>query len=515
MAAPALSSVLRVLVLLGTAPLADALPSLRPPEAPVQPLVWQGMLSYPCTADCDGAEWLVHNGAMNITVHPGSALADVRWTWTVLPGHGTTKHCLPRLESGLKVSTDGRQWFARGSGTDPTYYSLEATLSADGNTLSDGIIYMGAKWPGKAAGTFTARKGGPPPRGSHACVPPPPGPPAPPPPLFNLWPLPRNFSRSAGAAPLLVPAASFQFGCEPAGPCAGVLTAAFARYSQQIFAEHESGGNGGGGGGGGLTSLSCTVESAEEHATLQFGMDESYTLQIPGAAGSSSGGQQQHATLTAPTVWGALRGLTTFAQLVEWDWDNHTHVIHGAPWRIEDSPRFPHRSFMLDSARHYQPLPVFGRLLDGMAAAKLNTLHWHISDAQSVAFESQRYPKIWEGRFSQDERYSTADMAWVVEQARLRGIRVELELDFPAHASSFCRGYPELCANVSDTGLNGGHCGLDVSKNRTFEFIDGLVQELGTAAAATARSAQAAPSAAPPRARPAQNPRPALCGAHS
>ena len=89
-------------------------------------------------------------------------------------------------------------------------------------------------------------------------------------------------------------------------------------------------------------------------------------------------------------------------------------------------------------------------------------------------------------------------MAWVVEQARLRGIRVELELDFPAHASSFCRGYPELCANVSGAGQNGGHCGLDVSKNRTFEFIDGLVQELGTAAAATAAgSAQAAaPSAA-------------------
>jgi hypothetical protein len=425
MVAPALSSVLRVLVLLGTVPLAvDALPSLHPqdqaPEAPVRPLVWQGTMSYPCTADCGGAEWLVHNGAMNITVHPGTAAtADVLWTWTVLPGHGTTKHCVPRLESGLKVSTDGRQWFARGSGLDPQYYSLEATLSADGNTLSDGVIYMGAEWPGTAAGNFTARKGGPPPRDSQACVPPPPGPPAPappppaPPPLFNLWPLPRNFSQSAGAAPLLVPAAAFQFKCEPAGrPCAGVLTAAFARYSQQIFAEHGSGGSGsgsGGGGGGGLTSLSCTVESAEEHASLQFGMDESYTLQIPGAASGSSGGQPQHATLTAPTVWGALRGLTTFAQLVEWDWDNHTHVIQGAPWRIQDSPRFPHRSFMLDSARHYQPLPVFGRLLDGMAAAKLNTLHWHMSDAQSVAFESQRYPKIWEGRFSQDERYSTAD----------------------------------------------------------------------------------------------------------
>ena len=112
----------------------------------------------------------------------------------------------------------------------------------------------------------------------------------------------------------------------------------------------------------------------------------------------------------------ALRGLETFSQLVRWDWNNHTHVIRSVPWRITDKPRFLHRAFMIDTARHYQPLAVFDRLLDGMAACKLNTLHWHVSDAQSVAFESATYPKIWAGRWSQDERYSRADMAYVVEQ---------------------------------------------------------------------------------------------------
>jgi hypothetical protein len=289
-----------------------------------------------------------------------------------------------------------------------------------------------------------------------AAVPQPPPPPPPPPPP-HLWPLPRNFSR--GVAALLVPAASFQFQCEHPGawPCAEVLTAAFGRHMNQIFAERDDGG-----GGGGLAGLAVAVASMEERTTLQLGMDESYTLQIP----ASGGGR---ATLAAPTVWGALRGLETFAQLVEWDWDARTHVIRGAPWRIDDAPRFPHRSFMVDTARHYEPLAVLGRLLDGMAACKLNTLHWcglgrllphhpspplllpresddgrdpfagslpvlrgracasrvsrvscvlharrrHISDGQSVAFESRRYPKIWAGRFSENERYSTADMAWV------------------------------------------------------------------------------------------------------
>jgi hexosaminidase len=63
---------------------------------------------------------------------------------------------------------------------------------------------------------------------------------------------------------------------------------------------------------------------------------------------------------------------------------------------------------------------VFTRLLDGMAAVKLNLLHWHISDSQSVPFESRRYPKVRAGRWSDSERYSTEDMQWVVEQARLR-----------------------------------------------------------------------------------------------
>lgn len=201
-------------------------------------------------------------------------------------------------------------------------------------------------------------------------------------------------------------------------------------------------------------------------------MDESYSLEIPGQPGDSSTLQ---ATLSAPTVWGALRGLETFGQLVEWDWDDRSHVIRSAPLHIDDKPRFPHRAFMMDTARHLQPLAVFGRVLDGMAACRLNTLHWHISDAQSVAFESakyvffdvsmplhccihhstsrssrartgichclaitchcplqskhpsaraainwprvpdSRYPKIWEGRWSNNERYSRTDMAYVVE----------------------------------------------------------------------------------------------------
>ena len=66
------------------------------------------------------------------------------------------------------------------------------------------------------------------------------------------------------------------------------------------------------------------------------------------------------------------------------------------------------------------------------------------------------------------ERASRVTAVQVVEQARLRGIRVELEIDLPAHASSYCAGYPELCPDVPlyqnltsphDNGRRDPHCG--------------------------------------------------------
>lgn len=64
-----------------------------------------------------------------------------------------------------------------------------------------------------------------------------------------------------------------------------------------------------------------------------------------------------------------------------------------------------------------------------------------------------------------------------------------MEIDMPAHASSLCVGYPQLCANASNG--RDGHCGWDVSRNATFEFVDGLVTELATPVANNATANQA------------------------
>ena len=48
----------------------------------------------------------------------------------------------------------------------------------------------------------------------------------------------------------------------------------------------------------------------------------------------------------------------------------------------------------LDVSRHFIPIDVLKRNLDGMAAVKMNVLHWHLSDDQGFRVESKKFPKL-------------------------------------------------------------------------------------------------------------------------
>mmetsp|Transcript_81338 Transcript_81338/g.246776 ORF Transcript_81338/g.246776 Transcript_81338/m.246776 type:complete len:452 (+) Transcript_81338:3-1358(+) len=191
--------------------------------------------------------------------------------------------------------------------------------------------------------------------------------------------------------------------------------------------------------------------------------DEGYTIDVP-----TSG----IGAVSAKTVFGALRALETFSQLVRFDFDSGRYVIDGAPWRIEDRPRFPHRGLMVDTSRHFQSLASLRAIIDTLPYAKINVLHWHIVDAQSFPFESKSSPKLWQGSYSPSERYTQVDAASIVEYARLRGVRVVPEFDMPGHADSWCVGYPHICPSTTcRTPLN-------VASNATFDLIEALLSEV-------------------------------------
>ncbi len=157
--------------------------------------------------------------------------------------------------------------------------------------------------------------------------------------------------------------------------------------------------------------------------------DESYQLKVT----------PQGATLTANTRFGALRGMETLLQLVQTDGENTFMPLVN----ITDVPRFPWRGVLLDSARHFLPVEDILRQLDGMAAAKLNVFHWHLTDDQGWRFASEHYPKL-QQLASDGHFYTREQMKQVVAYATALGIRVVPEIDLPGHASTIAVAYPEL-----------------------------------------------------------------------
>ncbi|KAH8992276.1 beta-hexosaminidase [Lactarius hatsudake] len=107
-----------------------------------------------------------------------------------------------------------------------------------------------------------------------------------------------------------------------------------------------------------LGSTSGAPRPVATEATLPLGSrDEAYSFAVP-ADGSA-------AVLSANSTLGLFRGLTTFAQL----WYTASGIVYtlGTPVAIKDSPAYPYRGFMLDTARNYFPVSDIKRTLDALS----------------------------------------------------------------------------------------------------------------------------------------------------
>jgi hexosaminidase len=173
-------------------------------------------------------------------------------------------------------------------------------------------------------------------------------------------------------------------------------------------------------------ALRIEVERAGD---LTVGEDESYRLRV-----TADGIELQ-----APTDIGALRGLQTLLQLLRLDGQGVTLPT----LEIRDEPRFPWRGLMIDSSRHFMPVGMIKRTLDGMAAVKLNVLHWHLVDDQGFRVESFSQPKLHE-LGSDGDYYSQDQIRDIQDYAADRGIRVVPEFDLPGHGSAWLTAFPEL-----------------------------------------------------------------------
>ena len=75
--------------------------------------------------------------------------------------------------------------------------------------------------------------------------------------------------------------------------------------------------------------------------------------------------------------------------------------------------------------------------------------------------------------------YEPEDIKDLIEFAQERGIRIIAEFDTPSHCNSWKLGYPEIFLNCKYFGSSEKVASsLDITKERTFEFISNLYDEI-------------------------------------
>jgi hexosaminidase len=159
---------------------------------------------------------------------------------------------------------------------------------------------------------------------------------------------------------------------------------------------------------------------------------------------------------------------------------------------------------MLDVSRHVMPVDGILRLLDNMAAHKLNSFHWHLTDDQGWRLESRRYPRLTEigawrrgadgvltpgnapekppGPGTYGGFYTHDDVKKVVAHATKLHINVIPEIEMPGHAVAALAAYPHLsCAGGTfEPAIRTGvfHDVYCAGNEATFEFLQGVLEEL-------------------------------------
>lgn len=197
------------------------------------------------------------------------------------------------------------------------------------------------------------------------------------------------------------------------------------------------------------------------------------------------------ATISARDDAGLFYGAVTLWQLA----GPGRGPVQIAAGRVDDAPRFAWRGLMIDSARHFQPPAEIEKIIDAMAALKLNTLHWHLTDDQGWRLEIKKYPKLTSvGAWRTPEKgspdgakryggfYTQAQVREVVAYAAARHVTIVPEIEMPGHATSALIAYPQFGSGAAPTaadqvlwGISPYAYGVD---DKSFGFIEDVLTEV-------------------------------------
>ena len=168
--------------------------------------------------------------------------------------------------------------------------------------------------------------------------------------------------------------------------------------------------------------------------------------------------------------------------------------------RIQDSPRFKWRAYMIDDSRYFHGEEHAKRMIDQMALLKMNTLHWHLIDDAGWRVEIKKYPLLTEvGAFRKDTEietwksgktsgephggfYTQEQIKDIVAYAAARNINVVPEFEMPGHSSAAIAAYTWLgtAGKAIEVPVQFGRLydNYDVTKPEVMTFIKDVLTEL-------------------------------------
>jgi len=166
---------------------------------------------------------------------------------------------------------------------------------------------------------------------------------------------------------------------------------------------------------------------------------------------------------------GLFYGAQTLRQLISGDGDERS--IPSV--EISDAPRFAWRGLLIDEGRHFFGKATLFKIIDQMAAYKLNRLKLHLTDYEGWRLEIPAYSKLTQVGSLVDGKpqyFTTADMREIVQYAADRRVMVIPEIEMPGHAGAAARSYPQFFSPDGSA--------FDPANPKTYEFIRAILTEV-------------------------------------
>jgi hexosaminidase len=250
-----------------------------------------------------------------------------------------------------------------------------------------------------------------------------------------------------------------------------------------------------------LKPLGKTVTLTTNRQTAQLKL---LTGTVPNPEGYQLVVDKAGVQITAAGGAGLFYGTQTLLQLLP----PRATATASVPYvRINDEPAFRWRGGMLDVCRHFFPVSFVKKYIDFLAAYKLNTFHWHLTDDQGWRIEIKKYPKLTQvsafrketlvgaqqtfktpAEFKYDGQpyggfYTQDQIRDVVAYAQKRYVTIVPEIEMPGHSVSILAAYPELACKpgkYETWTMWGVNEDIVCPSEETFRFFEDVLTEVST-----------------------------------